>query len=52
MTKADGIKLAMPASITLLAMTIVATPLLSNAQITNAGTFNDPIYIKCRDGCN
>ena len=47
MTKADWLKLAMPASITLLTAAIVATPLLSNAQNIRltpvTGTEYDPI---------
>ena len=50
MTKDDWIKLAMPASITLLAAAIVAIPMLTNAQILQAGTKFDPIYIHCMNG--
>ena len=46
MRKEDWLRLAMPASITLLAMAIVATPLLSNAQISQSGNRFDPIYVK------
>ena len=46
MRKEDWLRLAMPASITLLAMAIVATPLLSNAQISQPGNRFDPIYVK------
>ena len=49
MTKADWIKLAMPASITLLAMAIVATPLLTNAQILQSGQKWDPVFVKLVD---
>ncbi|WP_413429853.1 hypothetical protein [Synechococcus sp. Cu2B8-bc1011] len=49
MTKDDWIKLAMPASITLLAMAILSVPLLSNAQLTQTGEQWNPVYVKVLD---
>ena len=46
MTKDDWLKLAMPASITLLALAVITTPLLANARITQAGSRMYPIHIK------
>ena len=44
MTKADWIKLAMPASITLLAVSILTVPIIANAQLD--GT---TVYVKQAD---
>ena len=52
MTKDDWIKLAMPASITLLAISVFTVPLLSNAEGARMGDRWEPIYIKCMEGCN
>lgn len=37
MTKADWIKLAMPASISLLAIAVITAPILVRAQVSNGG---------------
>ena len=47
MTKSDWIKLAMPASITLLAISILTVPMIANAQLDGA-----TIYVRQRGGWN
>ena len=49
MTKDDWLKLAMPASITLLALAVFAAPLMTNAQIQRSGSYMEPIHIKILD---
>jgi hypothetical protein len=52
MKKANWIKLTMPASITLLAISILTVPLLSTAQIRSWGSKTGPFYIRCMiDSC-
>ena len=46
MTKDDWLKLAMPSSITLLALAVSAAPLLVNAQIERSGGLYEPIYVR------
>ncbi|WP_156783067.1 hypothetical protein [Synechococcus sp. CC9605] len=46
MTKADWLKLAMPASISLLALAVFTAPLMTNAQIERNGSMYEPIYVR------
>ena len=44
----DWIKLAMPASITLLAIAVFSVPLIGNAQISHGSEFR-PVHVKLVD---
>ena len=49
MRKEDWLRLATPASITLLAISILTMPLIGNAQISRSGDIHNPIYVKLMD---
>ena len=52
MTKDDWLKLAMPASITLLALAVFSAPLMTNAQLRVTGTQYTPLHVKHVNSCN
>lgn len=49
MRKDDWIRLAMPASISLLAISIFTIPFVVKAQLNVNGSFSDPIYVKIKN---
>ena len=49
MDKETLIRLATPASIVVLALSIFSVPIKSKADLNGLGTFNNPIYISCLD---
>ena len=53
MDKETLIRLATPASIFVLALSIFSVPIVSKADLGGLGTsYSNPIYIKCGYGCN
>ena len=49
MSKDDWLKLAMPASITLLALAVFTSPLLTNAQLIVSGSQYNPVHVQLVD---
>ena len=49
MRKDEWIRLAMPASISLLAISIFTIPFVVQAQLGSTGTVNDPIYVRIKN---
>tara|TARA_B100002052_G_C15609700_1_gene474708 strand:- start:122 stop:277 length:156 start_codon:yes stop_codon:yes gene_type:complete len=51
MDKETLIKLATPASIFVLALSIFSVPIISKADLGGRGSYSLPLYIKCVGGC-
>ena len=51
MDKETLIRLATPASILVLALSIFSVPIISKADLGDRGSIVSPIYIDCVSGC-
>ena len=51
MDKETLIRLATPASIFALALSIISAPIVSNADLGSKGSYSNPIIIGCKYGC-